>query len=73
MEAVRLWSYSALRLVSEGSVVIYCGISPKSKFGQKSWKTIIVSKQGVRAHSLSSLYSSLEGATKLKFAPFCSP
>ena len=46
MEAVRLLSYSALRLVSEGlvtSVVVYCGISPKSKFselGQKPWNSM---------------------------------
>ena len=26
-----------------------------------------------RTHSLSTFYSTVEGATKLKFAPFCSP
>ena len=26
-----------------------------------------------RAHSLSTFYSTVEGATKLKFVPFCSP
>ena len=47
----------------------------KSKFsdsGQKPW-TIIRHFDRNRAHSLCSFYSSLEGATRLKLAPFCSP
>ena len=47
---------------------------PKSKFsdfGQKPW-TIIRRFGRNRGHSLWSFYSSLEGAMKLKFAPFCS-
>ena len=48
---------------------------PKSKFsdsGQKPW-TIIRRFDRNRVHSLSPFYSKVEGATKLKFAPFCSP
>ena len=48
---------------------------PKSKFsdsGRKPW-TIIRRFGQNRAHSLCSFYSKVEGATKLKFAPFCSP
>ena len=48
---------------------------PKSKFsdsGQKPW-TIIRRFDRNRAHSLSTFYSIVEGATKLKFTPFCSP
>ena len=47
----------------------------KSKFsdsGQKPW-TIIRGFDRNRAHSLCSFYSKVEGATKLKFAQFCSP
>ena len=47
---------------------------PKSNFsdsGQKPW-TIIRRFDRNQAHSLWSFYSSLEGATELKFAPFCS-
>ena len=47
---------------------------PKSKFsdfGQKPW-TVIRRFHQNRGHSLRSFYSSLEGATELKFAPFCS-
>ena len=48
---------------------------PKSKFsdsGQKPW-TIIRRFDRNRAHSLSTSYSKVEGATKLKYAPFYSP
>ena len=42
-----------------------------SDFGQKPW-TIIRRFDQNRGHSLRSFYSSLEGATELKFVPFCS-
>ena len=48
---------------------------PKSKFsdsGQKPW-TIIRRFDRNRGHYLWSFYSKVEGATKLKFAPLCSP
>ena len=48
---------------------------PKSKFldsGQKPW-AIIRHFDRNRAHSLSTFYSKVEGATKLNLAPFCSP
>ena len=43
-----------------------------SESGQKPW-TILRRFDGNRAHSLCSFYSKVEGATKLKFGPFCSP
>ena len=48
---------------------------PKSKcsvFAKKPW-TIVRRFGQNRAHSLWFFYSSLEGATELKFAPLCSP
>ena len=47
---------------------------PKSKssdFGRKPW-TIVRRFDRNRGHCLQSIYSSLEGAMKLKFSPFCS-
>ena len=49
-------------------------VLPKSKFsdfGRKPW-TIIRRFDQNRGHSLWSFYSSLEGATELKFVSFCS-
>ena len=53
----------------------FSGLLLKAKFlvfGRKPW-TIVRRFDRNRAHSLSTFYSSLEGATKLKFALFCSP
>ena len=60
---------SSLDALSDGII-----FWPKSNFsvsGQKPW-TIVRRFGRSRGHSLWSFYSILEGAMKLKFAPFCS-
>ena len=51
--------------------ILFLPNSKFSDFGQKPW-TIIRRFGRNRGHSLWSFYSKMEGATKLKFAPFCS-
>ena len=51
---------------------MYLIYSKFSDSDQKPW-TIIRRFDRNRAHSLSTFYSKVEGATKLKFVPFCSP
>ena len=53
-------------------VAPFCSPRIFSISGQKPW-TIIRRFGRDRAHSLCSFYSKVESATKMKFAPFCSP